>query len=195
MARQQRQPFSPTGDYVTIRDFRFAGRHYSRGSLFPWRKLSCSTRKLLQLWEGRFINLVDGDLPEEVSEDATEEEVVNEVETEGDKSEETTDDTEEEAADEAEETEEETEEQVEEAEEADDTDAEDEDEADNAEDEDEAETEVTDKFVFNPDTHKVSKSKKHGLCIKKGKKFIMNIDEELAEELREATEPVEIELG
>lgn len=55
MPREERQPFTTTGDYVARKQFRFHGRGYSPGDEFPWRTLSCSTRKLRQLYEQRYI--------------------------------------------------------------------------------------------------------------------------------------------
>lgn len=56
MARKIRQPFTPGGKFVASKDFRFHGRKYVRGDDFPWRTLSCSIRKLRQLYEGRYLN-------------------------------------------------------------------------------------------------------------------------------------------
>lgn len=55
MAKETRQPFTSTGDYHARRGFRFHGRNYAPGDEFPWKQLSCSPRKLRQLYEGRFI--------------------------------------------------------------------------------------------------------------------------------------------
>lgn len=56
MKKETRQPFTPTGEYHARRGFRFHGRDYAPGDEFPWRHLSCSTRKLKLLYEGRFID-------------------------------------------------------------------------------------------------------------------------------------------
>lgn len=55
MTTQDRLPFSPTGEYVARKSFRFAGRDFTPGDDFPWRQLACSARRLRQLYEGRFI--------------------------------------------------------------------------------------------------------------------------------------------
>lgn len=55
MSKETRQPFTSTGDYHARRGFRFHGRNYAPGGEFPWKQLSCSPRKLRQLYEGRFI--------------------------------------------------------------------------------------------------------------------------------------------
>lgn len=55
MAKETRQPFTPTGEYHARRGFRFHGRDYAPGDEFPWKQLSCSARKLRLLYEGRFI--------------------------------------------------------------------------------------------------------------------------------------------
>ncbi len=78
MTKQQRQPFSPSGEFVAGKEFRFGGKTYSVGDSFPWRKLSCSMRRLIQLYEGRYINVV-GSIEEE---DIIEEEEGLENETE-----------------------------------------------------------------------------------------------------------------
>jgi len=56
MSSKVRQPFTPGGKFVVSKAFRFAGRPYKEGDEFPWRQLSCSVRKLRQLYEGRFLN-------------------------------------------------------------------------------------------------------------------------------------------
>lgn len=169
MARQQRQPFSPTGEYVARRDFRFAGKAYKAGQPFPWRKLSCSTRRLVQLWEGRFIEIAGTPLP---FGEVDEREVETQVEEQG-------------VEDNESETEsEETEEPEEEAS-----------EDDESEDEDSEGVELSDTFTFDPEIHRVVKSKKKGLVIKQGKKVLLSIDKKLAKKLRDADEPVEIDLG
>lgn len=55
MPREERQPFTATGEYVARKQFRFHGKPYAPGDSFPWRKLSCSVRKLQQLYDQRFI--------------------------------------------------------------------------------------------------------------------------------------------
>lgn len=57
MAKQIRVPFQAKGDYVCTKNFRFVGRDFTAGQEFPWRQMSCSVRKLLRLYEGRFINV------------------------------------------------------------------------------------------------------------------------------------------
>ena len=53
---QAKQPFMPKGDFVAgSGGMRFAGRTYAPGASFPWRKLSCSERRLRQLFERRLI--------------------------------------------------------------------------------------------------------------------------------------------
>lgn len=56
MARKIRQPFTPGGKFVASRDFKFHGHKFTTGDDFPWRTLSCSVRKLRQLYEGRYLN-------------------------------------------------------------------------------------------------------------------------------------------
>ena len=55
MRREERQPFTATGEYVARKQFRFHGRPYAPGDDFPWRTLSCSVRKLTQLYNQRYI--------------------------------------------------------------------------------------------------------------------------------------------
>lgn len=52
-----RAPFDERGDYVARKSFRFHGRTYARGAVFPWRTLSCSARKLFQLYDNGFLLL------------------------------------------------------------------------------------------------------------------------------------------
>jgi len=56
MSSYMRQPFTPGGKFVVSKPFRFAGKDYKAGDEFPWRQLSCSVRKLRQLYEGRNLN-------------------------------------------------------------------------------------------------------------------------------------------
>lgn len=58
MTTDSRPPFSPTGEYIARKNFRFAGRDFKPGDTFPWRQLACDTRKLRQLYEGRFVTTV-----------------------------------------------------------------------------------------------------------------------------------------
>lgn len=43
--------------YPVRRAFRFHGTDYALGSLFPWRQVACSHRKLRQLYDAKFIML------------------------------------------------------------------------------------------------------------------------------------------
>ena len=66
MPKETRQPFTLTGEYYARRKFRFHSRDFAPRDPFPWRQLSCSARKLRQLYEGRFIE--PGKVPEETTE-------------------------------------------------------------------------------------------------------------------------------
>lgn len=55
MSKMVKQPFAPGGKFVVGREFRFAGRDFKAGDEFPWRRLSCSVRRLRQLYEGRYL--------------------------------------------------------------------------------------------------------------------------------------------
>ena len=87
MTKMVRQPFTPGGKFIASKKFRFHGRDYAKGDEFPWRTLSCSIRKLRQLYEGRFLNneyvdpkeLVEPiTMVEETVEEVVEEELVDE---------------------------------------------------------------------------------------------------------------------
>lgn len=72
MAKEVRQSFTRTGGYQVRKKFRFAGKDYEPGAPFPWRRLSCSTRRLRQLYDGRWIDPAGDDLPiEEESQETT----------------------------------------------------------------------------------------------------------------------------
>lgn len=72
MPREERQPFTATGGYVARKQFRFHGKPYAPGDNFPWRQLSCSVRKLRQLYEQRYIEPKgDGASVEEKPEEET----------------------------------------------------------------------------------------------------------------------------
>lgn len=43
------------GTFLARKAFRFHGRAYAPGQPFPWRKLSCSERKLATLINNRFV--------------------------------------------------------------------------------------------------------------------------------------------
>lgn len=53
--KSQRKPFDEGGTFVARKTFRFHGRTYARGAEFPWRSLSCSARKLFQLFDNGFL--------------------------------------------------------------------------------------------------------------------------------------------
>lgn len=53
--KSKRQPFDEGGSFVARKTFRFHGRTYARGAEFPWRQLSCSARKLFQLFDNGFL--------------------------------------------------------------------------------------------------------------------------------------------
>lgn len=55
--RQSRQPFLPQGEFVAGKAFRFGGKTFNVGDSFPWRKMSCSARRLRQLYESRLIEV------------------------------------------------------------------------------------------------------------------------------------------
>lgn len=55
--RNNRHPFDIGKKFEAAKSFTFNGRRYSRGDAFPWRRIACSRRKLLQLYEGRFVNV------------------------------------------------------------------------------------------------------------------------------------------
>lgn len=60
MAQSVRQPFNAKSKFVAgNKGMRFHGKSYPPGAEFPWRKLSCSERKLRQLFERRLIELHD----------------------------------------------------------------------------------------------------------------------------------------
>ena len=42
-------------EWFTLKSFRFAGRTFKVGQVFPWNRLSCSERRLRQLIEKRLI--------------------------------------------------------------------------------------------------------------------------------------------
>ena len=58
--KDKRPPFDARGSYVARKAFRFHGRTYAPGAEFPWRRLSCSARKLLQLYDNGFLVLATG---------------------------------------------------------------------------------------------------------------------------------------
>lgn len=64
----RRADFNLGAKWLARRDFRFHGRPFARGDEFLWRKLSCSERKLHQLWDNGFV------LPEGTDEVQTERE-------------------------------------------------------------------------------------------------------------------------
>lgn len=57
--KNERVPFSPSGDFVVRRELRFAGRSFRPGEKFPWRRLACSPRRLRQLYDGGYLNTLD----------------------------------------------------------------------------------------------------------------------------------------
>jgi hypothetical protein len=55
--KSKRQPFDEGGSFVARKTFRFHGRTFARGAEFPWKRLSCSARKLFQLYDNGFLVL------------------------------------------------------------------------------------------------------------------------------------------
>lgn len=55
--KDKRPPFDMRAAYVARKSFRFHGRTYAPGAEFPWRRLSCSGRKLHQLYDNGFLSL------------------------------------------------------------------------------------------------------------------------------------------
>ena len=55
MTRHSRAPFDPSKPFVARRSFTFNGRRFATGDPFPWRRLSCSVRKLRDLHGGNFV--------------------------------------------------------------------------------------------------------------------------------------------
>jgi len=51
----KRERIHTAGNFVCRKDFKCSGRSYSRDQVFDWRKMSLSERRVLQLWDGRFI--------------------------------------------------------------------------------------------------------------------------------------------
>ena len=62
--KSRRASFQEGGTYRARKDFRFHGRTFGRGAKFPWRQLSCSARKLFQLYDNGFLEL-DGSEPDD----------------------------------------------------------------------------------------------------------------------------------
>jgi len=49
----------PQGPLVARKAFRFGGKPYGPGDAFPWRRLSCSERKLRVLMSGNYLTTKD----------------------------------------------------------------------------------------------------------------------------------------
>lgn len=145
MAQAVRQPFNAKGDFVAgAKGIRYHGKSYPPGAKFPWRKLSCSERKLRQLHERRLVEFADDFNPDKAHQVEEPVAPVEEPKVVEDKT------------------------------------------------EDEASGEV---FVFDPTNHMVHSPKRHKfVIIDSDGKELLEIDRELAKELKDADEPVEIEL-
>ena len=90
--RTQRQPFSPLGEFIAGKRFRFSGRDYHPGDIFPAKRLAVSDRKLLVLWEGRYITHKNDEVlgPEpDVQEELNEDPIEENLEEQGEELEET----------------------------------------------------------------------------------------------------------
>lgn len=71
--KSHRPAFNVGGDFRARKTFRFHGKTYGRGDLFPWRTLSCSERKLAQLYDNGFLTLEDPQAQEAEAKKAAEE--------------------------------------------------------------------------------------------------------------------------
>jgi len=175
MAKEVRPSFTRTGEYQVRKKFRFAGKDYEPGDLFPWRKICCSTRRLRQLYEQRIIDPAGEDLPIEEETPET-----------------TADETSVEAADDA--TTDEEEEDDEES--TDDEDSDDDSEDDDSEDDSDDETsdEEIIEFVFDPSIHEVVNPKRGKWYITKDGEVLESIYRKLGLDLQKATEPVKLKV-
>lgn len=67
---KERHPFNTGDKFFAARAFKFHGRNYAVGDVFPWRKLSCSLRKLRTLHDGKFIDCGERGYSDPVKEEA-----------------------------------------------------------------------------------------------------------------------------
>jgi hypothetical protein len=67
MPREERQPFS-YGEYTVRKPFRGWGRDWVPGSDFPWRQLTCTKKKLRQLYDHRKIEPKGEPIPADFTE-------------------------------------------------------------------------------------------------------------------------------
>ena len=135
MAQAVRQPFNAKGKFVAgAKGLRFHGKTYAPGDNFPWRKLSCSERKLRQLHERRLVEYSDDFDPDKAYKMPVEEATTDE-------------------------------------------------------------TPSGEVFVFDPSKHLVHSPKRGKFeVIDENEEVLLEIDKDLAKELKKAQEPIEIEL-
>ena len=76
MPREERQPFG-YGEYTVRKPFRGWGMSFAPGSDFPWRRLACSKKKLLQLYEQRYIEPKGEEIPADFKETPVEAETTS----------------------------------------------------------------------------------------------------------------------
>ena len=59
MSRYNRRAFKPEGRYVVRKLLKVGDQVLQPGDAFPWRRLGFALRKVRQLYDGRFIELVE----------------------------------------------------------------------------------------------------------------------------------------
>ena len=65
MPNLTRQPFDPSKKKLLVRrDFRAGGRMLRHGSVFPWKRLGVTPRRLRQLYEAGFLHYEEEKKPE-----------------------------------------------------------------------------------------------------------------------------------
>jgi hypothetical protein len=173
MSKMMRQPFTPGGKFIASKNFRFHGRDYARGDEFPWRRLSCSIRKLRQLYEGRYLNNEYVDEEEIVG---TEEELMTDLSGAVDELDEDSPDEDETDEDESDE---------------DDSDEDELDEDETDEDESEEDEELT---VYDPEVHEIVNPVKGEWYLDKDGVHLMRLYAKEAKRLMKKLEPEDIDL-
>ena len=67
---KERHPFNSGEKFFAGKSFKFHGKNYAIGDPFPWRKLSCSLRKLRTLHDGKYIDCGERGYRDEAKDEA-----------------------------------------------------------------------------------------------------------------------------
>ena len=67
---KERSPFNSGEEFFAAKSFKFHSKNYAVGDVFPWRRLSCSLRKIRTLHDGKFVDCGERGYADKAKEEA-----------------------------------------------------------------------------------------------------------------------------